>query len=119
MYWFFFFFSSRRRHTRCGRDWSSDVCSSDLDASGYPASSHDGKALLNVLETFPRDELFQIEPDRLYQWCEGILDLETRPRLRVFARADKFDRFVSVFVYAPRDRYSSSVRERIGAILAE
>src|SRR6266852_6436584 len=28
---FFFFFSSRRRHTRCYRDWSSDVCSSDLD----------------------------------------------------------------------------------------
>src|SRR5690554_5639813 len=28
---YFFFFSSRRRHTRCGRDWSSDVCSSDLD----------------------------------------------------------------------------------------
>src|SRR2546429_9235865 len=31
MYWSFFFFSSRRRHTRCSRDWSSDVCSSDLD----------------------------------------------------------------------------------------
>src|SRR6266699_2186524 len=31
MYTGFFFFSSRRRHTRCGRDWSSDVCSSDLD----------------------------------------------------------------------------------------
>src|SRR5215813_4615369 len=30
MYEVFFFFSSRRRHTRCGRDWSSDVCSSDL-----------------------------------------------------------------------------------------
>src|SRR5216684_7865648 len=30
---FFFFFSSRRRHTRCSRDWSSDVCSSDLDHS--------------------------------------------------------------------------------------
>src|SRR2546422_2099638 len=29
---FFFFFSSRRRHTRCSRDWSSDVCSSDLGA---------------------------------------------------------------------------------------
>src|SRR5690554_7078531 len=29
----FFFFSSRRRHTRCGRDWSSDVCSSDLGTS--------------------------------------------------------------------------------------
>src|SRR5690554_7862785 len=31
-YNFFFFFSSRRRHTRCGRDWSSDVCSSDLQS---------------------------------------------------------------------------------------
>src|SRR2546422_9569349 len=31
---FFFFFSSRRRHTRCSRDWSSDVCSSDLDSWG-------------------------------------------------------------------------------------
>src|SRR6266403_133383 len=31
--WFFFFFSSRRRHTRSLRDWSSDVCSSDLDGS--------------------------------------------------------------------------------------
>src|SRR2546422_6878033 len=31
LYYFFFFFSSRRRHTRCSRDWSSDVCSSDLE----------------------------------------------------------------------------------------
>src|SRR6266699_5588373 len=34
-YFFFFFFSSRRRHTRCGRDWSSDVCSSDLLGAKY------------------------------------------------------------------------------------
>src|SRR2546422_4447290 len=34
---FFFFFSSRRRHTRCSRDWSSDVCSSDLAAAAAPA----------------------------------------------------------------------------------
>ena len=45
-----------------------------LELSGYPAASHDGKALLNVLETFPRDELFQIETDDLRQWGEGILD---------------------------------------------
>src|SRR5690554_7624166 len=35
---FFFFFSSRRRHTRCGRDWSSDVCSSDLHSPMIRAS---------------------------------------------------------------------------------
>src|SRR6266498_3681175 len=36
----FFFFSSRRRHTRCGRDWSSDVCSSDLDLTEQPCNPH-------------------------------------------------------------------------------
>jgi glutamate dehydrogenase len=90
-----------------------------LALSGHPAASHDGKALLNVLETFPRDELFQIETEDLRQWGEGILDLETRPRVRVFARIDRFERFVTVLVYAPRDRYTSDARERIGALLAE
>ncbi len=90
-----------------------------LKMAGYPAASHAGKALTNVLETFPRDELFQIEVDELEAWSEGILDLETRPRVRVFARIDRFDRFVSVLVFTPRDRYTSSVRERIGAFLSE
>jgi glutamate dehydrogenase len=90
-----------------------------IEMSGYPAASHDGKALLNVLETFPRDELFQIETDELRRWAEGILDLETRPRIRVFARVDRFDRFVNVLAYGPRDGYTSSVRERIGALLAD
>jgi len=90
-----------------------------LAASGYPAASHAGKALLNVLDTFPRDELFQIGAKELAAWCEGILDLETRPRVRVFARIDRFDRFVSVLIYAPRDRYNTRVRERISALLCE
>ena len=90
-----------------------------LKLSGYPAASHAGKALMNVLETFPRDELFQIEPEQLQHWSEGILDLETRPRVRVFARIDRFDRFVSLLVYVPRDRYTSGTRERVGALLAE
>jgi glutamate dehydrogenase len=90
-----------------------------LKTSGYPAASHDGKALLNVLETFPRDELFQVEADDLRQWGEGILDLDTRPRVRIFARVDCFDRFVTALVYVPRDRYTSDARERIGALLAD
>jgi glutamate dehydrogenase len=90
-----------------------------LEASGHPRASHDGKALLNILDTFPRDELFQIDAEQLQEWIEGILDLETRPRTRVFARADLFDRFVSLLVYVPRDRYTSMVRERIAAALAQ
>ena len=90
-----------------------------LAALGYPPSSHDGKAILNILESFPRDELFQIGVKQLREWVDGILDLETRPRVRVFARIDRFDRFVSLLIYVPRDRYTSTVRERIGALLSE
>jgi glutamate dehydrogenase len=90
-----------------------------LAASGYPPASHAGKAIVHILETFPRDELFQIGLGQLQEWTEGILDLETRPRVRVFARVDRFDRFVSLLVYIPRDRYNSGVRERIGAFLAQ
>jgi len=90
-----------------------------LDQAGFPPESHAGKSLVNVLDTFPRDELFQIGADVLAQWSMAILDLDLRPRVRVFARVDRFDRFVSVLVYAPRDRYSTRVRERIGAYLAD
>ena len=90
-----------------------------LAASGHPPQSHAGKALLNVIETFPRDELFQITSEDLSRWAAGIVDLELRPRVRVFARADRFDRFVSVLLYVPRDRYTTTVRERIGAYLSE
>ncbi|NJO21727.1 MAG: NAD-glutamate dehydrogenase [Sphingomonadales bacterium] len=90
-----------------------------LVASGHPPESHAGKALLNVIETFPRDELFQITAEDLSSWTAGIVDLELRPRVRVFARPDRFDRFVSVLLYVPRDRYTTTVRERIGAYLAE
>jgi glutamate dehydrogenase len=90
-----------------------------LERSGHPAASHDGKALMNVLETFPRDELFQIGIDELQRWSEAILDLEVRPRVRVFARIDRFDRFVAALVYAPRERYTSDARERIAALLAQ
>ena len=87
--------------------------------SGYAPGSHDGKALQSVLENFPRDELFRIGIPKLLEWSRGILDLDLRPRVRLFARSDRFGRFVSVLLYIPRDRYTSTVRGKIGAFLAE
>ena len=72
-----------------------------------------------MLETYPRDELFQIDEDTLYHFALSILQLEERPRVRVLARRDRFDRFVSVLVYVPRERYSGQVRAQIGEYLAE
>ena len=85
--------------------------------AGFDPSSHSGKALVNVLEHYPRDELFQIDEDTLYQFALAILQLDERPRVRVLPRRDRFDRFVSILVYIPRDRYSGQIRAAIGNYL--
>jgi len=86
--------------------------------AGFDAASHSGKALANVLEHYPRDELFQVDEDTLYSFALAILQLDERPRVRVLARRDRFDRFVSVLVYVPRERYDSQIRAKIGTYLA-
>jgi glutamate dehydrogenase len=87
--------------------------------AGFDPEGHSGKELVNVLETYPRDELFQIDEATLYQFALIILQLEERPRVRVLARRDRFDRFVSLLVYVPRERHSSDVRNQIGQYLAQ
>ena len=85
--------------------------------SGLNPLDHSGKALINVLESYPRDELFQISTPLLRKHAEAILALVERPRVRALVRVDRFDRFVSVLVFVPRDRYDSTVREKIGLYL--
>jgi glutamate dehydrogenase len=87
--------------------------------AGFDPNSHSGKALANVVDTYSRDELFQIDEDTLYQFAMLILQLDERPRIRVLSRYDRFGRFVSVLVFVPRDRYNSTVRASIGEYLAE
>jgi glutamate dehydrogenase len=89
-----------------------------MTSSGLPASSHDGKALQHILDSFPRDELFQISEDELLATALGILNLGQRPKVRLFLRFDRFDRYVSVLAFIPRERYSGAAREKIHAILA-
>ncbi|TCD13855.1 NAD-glutamate dehydrogenase [Oricola cellulosilytica] len=87
--------------------------------SEFEPDSHSGKALQNVLESYPRDELFQIDVPTLTRNALAIVALADRPRVRVLSRIDAFDRFVSVIVFLPRERYSSSVREGVGNYLAK
>jgi glutamate dehydrogenase len=86
--------------------------------AGFEPASHSGKALVNVLETYPRDELFQIDEDLLYHFALAILQLGDRPRVRVLPRRDRFDRFVSILVYVPRERYDGRIRALIGDYLS-
>ncbi|MBT4219140.1 MAG: NAD-glutamate dehydrogenase, partial [Rhodospirillaceae bacterium] len=87
--------------------------------TGFAPGSHDGKALINILETFPRDELFQISDRQFYQTALGILHLQERQRVALFLRRDDFERFISCLIYVPRDRYTTALRLKIQRLLED
>jgi glutamate dehydrogenase len=90
-----------------------------LVRAGFPRSSHDAKALTDILESYPRDALFQTGSDDLFRIAIGVLGLGERQRLRLFVRRDQLDRFMACLVCIPRERFNTQNRERMGAILAE
>ncbi|HYN30261.1 MAG TPA: NAD-glutamate dehydrogenase [Dermatophilaceae bacterium] len=88
-----------------------------LERSGVSLDSHTGKDLLGVLETYPRDELFQASTDQLYETALAVTHLQERRRTKLFVREDDFGRFASCLVYIPRDRYNTTVRVKMAEIL--
>jgi len=90
-----------------------------LERAGFPPDSHDAKALTEILESYPRDSLFQIGSEQLFEIAMGILGLGERQRLRLFVRSDPLDRFIECLVLIPRDRFNTQNRERVGALLTE
>ena len=81
--------------------------------------SHAGKSLVNVLENYPRDELFHTPIDELVPIAEQVMITRERRQLRLFTRRDTYGRYVSCLVYMPRDRYNTAVREKLSTILKE
>nr|MBA3233373.1 NAD-glutamate dehydrogenase [Propionibacteriales bacterium] len=90
-----------------------------IDLAGYTTQSHSGKALMDILETYPRDELFQTPVDELLPVAESVLHLRERRQLRFFSRRDVYARYLSCLVFLPRDRYTTQVRERLQHILKQ
>ncbi len=88
-----------------------------LERSGFPEGSHNEKDLIEILETYPRDELFQMSKEELFEIAMGILHLQERQRVRFFVRRDTYGRFFSCLVFVPRDRYNTEIRERMQEIL--
>lgn len=87
------------------------------DRSGLTSLEHDLKVLKNILETYPRDELFQTRSDDLYETAIGILQIQERPIIRLFVRPDPYGRFFSCLVYVPREIYTTLIRIKITDIL--
>jgi glutamate dehydrogenase len=88
-----------------------------LDRAGFSPDSHSGKDLLQLLQTYPRDELFEIAIDDLYEISVAVMQLQERRRTRLFLRVDDYGRYVSALVYLPRERYITSVRLQIAEAL--
>ncbi len=89
-----------------------------LEKAGFDPSGHSGRALMNVLENYPRDEILQLDDDTLLRFAREILGIYERPRVKALARLDPYERFVSVLVFVPKDRYDTEVRHRVGRLLA-
>jgi glutamate dehydrogenase len=90
-----------------------------LQDSGFDPQSHAGKALLDTLETYPRDDLFHTPVDELGPLAEAAMQARERRAVRMFVRKDTYGRYVSVLVYLPRDRYNTGVREKFAQILKD
>ncbi|MGJ3232030.1 MAG: NAD-glutamate dehydrogenase [Oceanicaulis sp.] len=90
-----------------------------LEKAAKAPGSHSAKKLQNIVENYPRDELFQTDEQDLLTISLGILHLYDRPRTKLFLRRDQFDRFVSCLLFVPRDRYNSKVRAEAGEMIRE
>ncbi len=90
-----------------------------LQESGFDPRSHAGKALMDTLETYPRDDLFHTPVEELAPMAQAAMQARERRAVRMFIRRDTYGRYVSVLVYLPRDRYNTSVREKFAQILKE
>jgi glutamate dehydrogenase len=84
-----------------------------VERAGFRQFSHMYKNLLSVLQAYPRDELFQIDEDTLFETALGILRLGDRRKTRVFIRRDLYGRFYSCLVYLPRENFNTDVRLKI------
>ncbi|WP_229847718.1 NAD-glutamate dehydrogenase, partial [Kitasatospora griseola] len=90
-----------------------------MEGASFSGDSHDGRDLLQIMETFPRDEMFQTAAAELQSVATSVLYLQERRRLRLFLRQDEYGRYFSAYVYLPRDRYTTRIRLALMSILKE
>ncbi|MWJ29385.1 NAD-glutamate dehydrogenase [Halomonas sp. ZH2S] len=90
-----------------------------MDIAGFNPQGHNGKQLLQVLEVFPRDDLFHIDTESLASTALGILNIRERRQVRLFIRADLSGKFYSCLVFVPRDVFSTDLRQRLQNMLCE
>src|SRR5690554_5748891 len=90
-----------------------------FERSGLDPNSHDGKALQQILNTFPRDELFLTTGSELYELVTDVAQINERYMVRLFVRPDLYGKFVTCLVYIPRDVFTTRLRLKIQALIGD
>lgn len=80
-----------------------------VDELRFPHDSHSGKEVVHILETLPRDDLFQATHEELLNLTVSILQLQERKQIRLFARKDSYNRYYSCLVYVPREIFNTEL----------
>ncbi|MFC4376943.1 NAD-glutamate dehydrogenase [Nocardia halotolerans] len=88
-----------------------------IEAAGFDKDSYSGQAMLEVIESFPRTELFSADIATMRRTAVAVLGVGLRRQVRLFLRCDTYSRFVACMVYLPRDRYTTAVRLEMQDIL--
>ncbi|MEH6393764.1 NAD-glutamate dehydrogenase [Pseudoalteromonas sp.] len=88
-----------------------------MEMCDFAKGTHAYKAVLNILETYPRDELVQARESELLEVAMGVLQVQERDMCRLFVRKDAYGRFFSCMVYVPRERYNTALRRETQSIL--
>lgn len=90
-----------------------------IEDLGFPPDSHDGKETVHILETLPRDDLFQASHEELLELTRSIIHLKERKRVRLLVRRDAYYRYFSCLVYVPREIFTTDLAQAMKAILME
>lgn len=90
-----------------------------IERSGLSPVSHDGKNLKRVIESYPRDELFQADVKTLYETLMGVARISERRLVKLFLRKDIFGKFLNCVVYVPRDIYNTQIRQKIEKLIGQ
>ncbi|WP_345497727.1 NAD-glutamate dehydrogenase domain-containing protein, partial [Nocardia callitridis] len=88
-----------------------------IEWAGFGLNSFSGQAMLEMLQSFPRAELFSTDARRLFETASAVMNLGLRRQIRLFLRRDGSSGTIYCLVYMPRDRYSTEVRVRMGEVL--
>jgi len=90
-----------------------------LQDLGFPPDSHDGKEAVHILETLPRDDLFQATQEELFNLTLNIIQLKERKCIRLLVRRDAFDRYLSCLVFVPREIFTTELAYAMQNVLME